>query len=92
MKFFNNIFEAFTSNEAKDSGRLVETILLISGFAIVAIAVVAWIGNAIAAQGANVATCVTQANISNRSAIMDVCGDDYVQHAQPQISSRFTTW
>lgn len=62
MSFINNIQGAFASDENTDRGTLVETVLLIAGFAIVAILVVTWIGGAIAGQAANVAGCIASAN------------------------------
>lgn len=63
MTFTKNIKEAFgASSDEQDRGTLVETVLLIAGFAIVAILVVTWIGNAIAGQAADVAECIGGAN------------------------------
>ena len=76
MSFINNIKGAFASNDSADRGSLVETVLLIAGFAVVAILVVTWIGNAVAGQAANVATCIAGANQSNSSAANTNCTTD----------------
>jgi hypothetical protein len=64
LKPFNqNIVSAFKDNSSRDSGRMVETILLIAGFAVVAILAVTWIGNAIAGQTYLMARyCIVQSN------------------------------
>lgn len=76
MSFINNIKGAFASDEAADRGSLVETVLLIAGFAVVAILVVTWIGNAIAGQAANVSSCIANANASNASSTNSTCTSD----------------
>lgn len=76
MSFINNIKGAFASDEAADRGSLVETVLLIAGFAVVAILVVTWIGNAIAGQAANVSACIANANASNVSTTNSTCTDN----------------
>lgn len=73
MSFINNIKGAFASDEAADRGSLVETVLLIAGFAVVAILVVTWIGNAIAGQAANVSSCIANANASNAASTNSTC-------------------
>lgn len=76
MSFINNIKGAFASDEAADRGSLVETVLLIAGFAVVAILVVTWIGNAIAGQAANVSSCIANANASTVSTTNATCTSD----------------
>ena len=76
MSFINNIKGAFASDEAVDRGSLVETVLLIAGFAVVAILVVTWIGNAIAGQAANVSACIANANSQNASSTNSTCTSD----------------
>jgi hypothetical protein len=76
MKFINNVRGAFASNEAADQGSLVETVLIIAGFAVVAILVVTWIGNAIAGQAANVSACIAGANASEASELEETCTED----------------
>lgn len=76
MSFINNIRGAFASDEAADQGSLVETVLLIAGFAVVAILVVTWIGNAIAGQAANVSACIAAGNSSNAADLNDTCTDN----------------
>jgi hypothetical protein len=76
MSFINNIKGAFASDESADRGSLVETVLLIAGFAVVAILVVTWIGNAIAGQAANVSSCIANANASTVSSTNTTCTSD----------------
>jgi len=76
MSFITNIKSAFASDESADRGSLVETVLLIAGFAVVAILVVTWIGNAIAGQAANVSNCIASANGSNVNAVNTSCTSD----------------
>ena len=75
MKFIKNIKDAFSaSSDEQDRGTLVETVLLIAGFAVVAILVVTWIGNAIAGQAADVANCISSANsYTSGSAAQTAC-------------------
>lgn len=49
---------AMTGKEDADRGDIVQTILLIAGFAIVTLAVVNWIGKAIMNKGADTAACI----------------------------------
>ncbi len=58
MTFFKNISGAFSSEASADRGSTVETVLLIAGFAVIAILVVSWVGGAIAGQAANTAACI----------------------------------
>lgn len=76
MRYLENIKGAFASNETADQGSLVETVLLIAGFAVVAILVVTWIGNAIAGQAANVAGCIAGANSSTANTLNATCTDN----------------
>lgn len=76
MTFINNIKGAFASTELPDRGSLVEVILIISGFAVVAILVVSWIGSAIAGQAANTSACIANANASQASDLNDTCTSD----------------
>lgn len=61
-KFLTNIKEGFGADEDLDRGDIVQTVLLIAGFAIVVIVVVSWIGTAIMNKGADVAVCIEGAN------------------------------
>lgn len=76
MTFLENIKGAFASSETADRGSLVETVLLIAGFAVVAILVVTWIGNAIAGQAANVAGCIAGANTQDSNTVNSTCTDN----------------
>ncbi len=73
MSFISNIKSAFASDENADRGSLVETVLIIAGFAVVAILVVTWIGGAIAGQASNVSKCIAGANGANVTASQDTC-------------------
>lgn len=63
MTFIKNIKDAFAaSSDEQDRGTLVETVIMIAGFAVLAIFVVSLFGNAIAGVGADSAKCITSAN------------------------------
>ena len=59
-KFYTNIKEGFSASDSNelDNADIVQTVLLIAGFAIVTILVVGWIGTAVTNKGADVATCI----------------------------------
>ena len=76
MTFITNLSEAFASDSHEDRGSLVETVLIIAGFAVVAILVVTWIGGAIAGQAANVSACIANANSANVSSLNGTCTSD----------------
>lgn len=59
--FMNNlksVFEGVSADE-QDRGDLVQTVIIIAGFAVVTIAVVSWISTAIFGLGADTAKCLT---------------------------------
>lgn len=90
MTFTNNIKDAFgASSDEQDRGSLVETVLLIAGFAVVAILVVTWIGNAIAGQAADVSECITGANsYSGADSAQNACeGSEHSDTAQDNNES-----
>lgn len=51
-----------------DSGDLVQTVLLVAGFAIAAILVVTWLSAAILNKGADAANCIEKSNTYNNGA------------------------
>lgn len=68
MTFINNVRTAFASDapsENADRGQLVEMVLIIAGFAIVAILAVNWIGTAILNKGVDVSSCIEGSNTYN---------------------------
>lgn len=69
-----------------DRADLVQTVLLIAGFAIVAILIVTWIGTAIANKGADAATCIEGSNTYSDAEVSATACD--TQHAS---SNSFTT-
>ena len=74
MKFFNNISDVYaTEAQFDDRGDVVQTVLLIAGFAIVTLLVVNWIGTAIMNKGADTAECIEGANTYNTSGSSDKC-------------------
>lgn len=73
MSFISNISDAFATDETADRGSLVETVLIIAGFSIVAILVVTWIGGAIAGQASNVSKCIAGANGQDVTSAQDTC-------------------
>jgi len=72
MTFIKNIKDAFAaSSDEQDRGTLVETVIMIAGFAVLAIFVVSLFGNAIAGVGADSAKCITSANTFTSTATAD---------------------
>lgn len=71
MKFVNNIKESFASTAVADAHNdradLVQTVLLVAGFAIAALVLVNWLSTAILNQGANAAACIEGANNYTKS-------------------------
>jgi hypothetical protein len=81
MNFVKNIKSSYVAEGTdQDRGDIVQTILLIAGFAIVTILAVNWIGTAILNKGADVATCIEGANSYNSGASNDNCKD--VDHSK----------
>ena len=64
-KFLSNVREGFapTNNEELDSADIVQTVLLIAGFAVAVILVVGFITTAVINKGADVAQCIEGANV-----------------------------
>ena len=64
-KFISNIKGAYVASveENQDRGSLVETLILVAGFALAAILVVTWISTAVINKGADIAACVEGANV-----------------------------
>jgi hypothetical protein len=74
MTFIKNIKDAFAaSSDEQDRGTLVETVLLVAGFAVVAILVVTWLGNAIAGSAADAANCISSSNTFSSSSAEANC-------------------
>lgn len=74
QKYFKNISDAFDTNfVSEDHGGLVDELILASGFALVAIAVVTWIGGAIMNRGADVAQCIEGANVYASNSASENC-------------------
>lgn len=59
--FMNNIIDGFSAqvSDDQDRGDLVQTVIIIAGFAVVTIAVIGWISTAIFGLGADTAKCLT---------------------------------
>lgn len=78
MTFLNNIKTAFNSDvesTESDRGDIVQTILIIAGFAVVVILVVNWIGSAITNKGADIAACIEGANTYNSASSAENCAE-----------------
>jgi hypothetical protein len=76
MTFIQNIKATYADERSDtDRGDIVQTILLIAGFAIVAILVVTWIGTAVLNKGADVAECIEGANTYNVDGSNTACQD-----------------
>ena len=59
--------------EDADRGDLVQTVLLIAGFAIVAILIVTWLGTAILNKGSDAASCIEGSSGYNQNSSTDAC-------------------
>lgn len=64
---------ALEASDNADRGDIVQTVLLIAGFAIVTILVVNWIGTAIMNKGADTANCIEGSNTYNASGSSTNC-------------------
>lgn len=74
MSFIHNLKSVYEADaEMTDRGDIVQTILLIAGFAIVTILAVNWIGTAILNKGADVAECIEGSNTYNSQSSSDTC-------------------
>lgn len=89
MSFIENIKGTFGA-ESTERGSLVETVLLIAGFAIVAILVISWVGGAIAGQAANVSNCIAGANGQDINAARTACTNDTV-NIKDNITARINS-
>lgn len=62
-KFLKNIKDGYSADvEELDSADIVQTVLLIAGFALVVVVVVGFLGTSIINKGADVAECIEGAN------------------------------
>ena len=69
MKFINNVKSTFASTEvSNDRADLVQTVLLIAGFAVAALILVNWLSTAILNKAADAATCIEGSNTYGGSA------------------------
>lgn len=74
MKFIENIKSAYaTDSNELDRGDIVQTILIIAGFAIVCILAINWIGTSILNKGADVAACIEGSNTYNSASSAEAC-------------------
>lgn len=77
MKFFSNIKEAFATDAVvdteRDRGSLVETLLLIAGFAIATILAVNWLSTALLNKAADISECIEGANTFNSADSTATC-------------------
>lgn len=78
MKFIANIKESFgnVTEEERDSGDLVSTIIIIAGFAIAAILAINWLSTAVLNSAADVAECIEGASVfQNATEAEQNCAD-----------------
>ena len=77
MKFVNNIKESFASTAVADAHNdradLVQTVLLIAGFAIAALVLVNWLSTAILNQASDAAKCIEGANTYSKETSLKTC-------------------
>jgi len=69
IEAIKNNLEARRHDGELDRADAVQTVLIIAGFAIVVILLVAWIGKAIKDKGAQAAKCIDQANTGTTNTI-----------------------
>lgn len=58
----NKIKEAWRHRQNDDTGDVVQTVILIAGFVMIAIVLIVWLGTATLNRGADTAQCVESAN------------------------------
>lgn len=77
MNFMHNIKAAYAADtrDELDRGDIVQTILLIAGFAIVTILAVNWISTAVLNKGADISQCIEGANTYNAGGAGKNCQD-----------------
>lgn len=74
MKFINNVKSTFASTEvSNDRADLVQTVLLIAGFAVAALILVNWLSSAILNKAADAASCIEGSNSYNNEASAKNC-------------------
>jgi len=77
MKFVNNIKASFantaTADANNDRADLVQTVLLIAGFAIAALVLVNWLSTAILNQASNAASCIEGSNTYGKGNAVEKC-------------------
>lgn len=67
LKNIKNRIDARRHDGELDSGDIVQTVLLIAGFAIIAIIVVGWLGSAMLNKAADASACIEGANTYSSS-------------------------
>lgn len=74
MNFIKNVKTTFVSTEVSDDrADLVQTVLLIAGFAIAALVLVNWLSSAILNKAADAASCIEGSNSYNNEASATNC-------------------
>lgn len=74
MKFINNVKSTFASTEvSNDRADLVQTVLLIAGFAVAALILVNWLSTAILNKAADAATCIEGSNTYDSGNSAETC-------------------
>lgn len=78
-----------------DAGDVVQTVILIAGFVIVAILVVVWLGTAVLNKGADAGKCIEGSNVYNGNAASseDACDENHSEKnsfsSQSSYASRY---
>lgn len=89
--FFNNITSAYKADaENKDAGDLVQTVIIIAGFAIVSIVVIAFLSKAITNKAADSAECIEGSNSYNAEGSAEKCKN--VNHAKDNSFKKDDTY
>lgn len=88
-----NLREAFASTDTTaDRGDLVQTVLLLAGFAIVAIVIVTWLGNAIMGAAADVSECITSSNSFTHTADTEACENNDKSSTAQDLNTDSDAW
>lgn len=94
MKFVNNIKESFASTAVADAHNdradLVQTVLLIAGFAIAALVLVNWLSTAILNQASDAAKCIEDANTYTKSSSLTACKNGDTTNKSYQKDTSYT--
>lgn len=89
MAFISNIKASFATDAAvdaeRDRGDLVQTLLLVAGFAVATLLAVNWLSSSLLNKAADAASCIEDSNTYSKSSAEQTC--ETVDHASKGDSS-----